>query len=76
MHPAGRVLAGAGAVAVIAAWSRRYCGIFLASLILSKETSVETQQVVQIVAGILAVICVVIVVLRRKKKKTNVEDDF
>lgn len=31
---------------------------------------------VQIVAGVLAVICVVIIVLRRKKKKQNADNDF
>jgi LPXTG-motif cell wall-anchored protein len=37
---------------------------------------VDTQQLVQIIAGVLAVVCVVIIFVRRKKKKADVEDDF
>jgi hypothetical protein len=35
-----------------------------------------TQETVQIIAGILAVLCVVAVIMRRKNKKKAVEDDF
>lgn len=34
------------------------------------------EQTVQIVAGLLAVVCVVIVVIRRKSKKTADQDEF
>jgi len=36
-----------------------------------------TQDTVQIIAGVLAVLCVAAIIMRRKsKKKTAVEDDF
>jgi LPXTG-motif cell wall-anchored protein len=35
-----------------------------------------TQETVQLVAGILAVVLIGIVILRRKSKKGKVEDDF
>ena len=34
-----------------------------------------TPETVQIVAGILAVLCVVAIIMRRKKKKTRLADD-
>lgn len=39
------------------------------------EREFVTQQTVQIVCGVLAVLCVVIIVMRRKKKKQQ-DDDF
>jgi hypothetical protein len=40
------------------------------------ERELVTQQTVQIVCGILAVLCVLIIVLRRKKKKARQDEDF
>lgn len=36
----------------------------------------ESTQVVQLIAGVLAVLCVVAIVMRRKNKKKKIEDDF
>jgi hypothetical protein len=38
--------------------------------------NVESQQIVQIVCGVLALVCVVIIVMRRKSKKKQQDDEF